>query len=228
MKKIIKKILRKLLSFFIKKNELTKKEIKSILNTKNPVILEIGSADGGDTLDFIKTFSDVNLTLYGFEPEPKNITILENKIPYSNYKLFKGVISDIDGELSFNRSRTDNPEDISLSGSIMNPKKHLELWDWIHFDEKLTVPSITLDTFSKQNNLTVIDFIWCDVQGAEKKVIIGGQETLKNNVRFFYTEYSNDEQYEGQPTKEEILNLLPSFEVVNDYGTDILLKNRNI
>jgi hypothetical protein len=63
----------------------------------------------------------------------------------------------------------------------------------------------------KKNNIQVIDFVWCDVQGAEEKVIRGGQETFKNKVKYFYTEYSNDEQYEGQPKLKQILKLLARF-----------------
>ena len=209
-------------------NDLDKNYIKQLINKNNPVILEIGSANGDDTSDFIKTFSDTDFRLYGFEPEPKNIKIIEEKISSEKFELFRGVVSDTDGELTFNRSRTDNPDDFSFSGSIMKPKNHLKLWDWIYFDESIAVPSITLDTFCATKNINTIDFIWCDVQGAEERVIMGGKKTLETKVRFLFTEYSNDEQYEGQPTLQRILNLLPTFEVVRDDGKDVLLKNKNL
>jgi FkbM family methyltransferase len=137
-------------------------------------------------------------------------------------------VSDTNGELTFNRSRSDNPDDLSFSGSIMKPKNHLELWDWIHFDESIIVPSVTLDSFCKNNTLDVIDFIWCDSQGAEEKIIIGGKEAFEKKVRYFYTEYCNDEQYENQPHLERLVALLPSFEIVEDFGKDVLFKNKHI
>jgi len=209
-------------------DSLSKEYIKTLISKENPIVLEIGSANGDDTVDFIKTFADTKFKLYGFEPEPKNIKIIEKKIHSSNFELFKGVVSDTDGEITFNRSRTNNPEDLSFSGSIMKPKNHLKLWDWIYFDEVVTVPSITLDTFVKTKNIPLIDFIWCDVQGAEEKVIQGGTQTFKDKVRYLFTEYSNDEQYEGQPRLERILELLPSFEVIRNDGSDVLLKNKNL
>lgn len=224
---IFKKIVRKI--FFRKKNEIIdKKYIKQIIAKHNPILFEIGSANGDDTLEFISLFQDTNFKLYGFEPEPKNIKIIKEKIHSQNFELFEGVVSDIDGKIVFNRSRTDNPEDLSLSGSIMKPKNHLKLWNWIHFDEQIEVSSVRLDTFVQQKKLDIIDFIWCDVQGAEEKVLLGGQETFKNKVRYFFTEYSNDEQYEGQPNLKTILSLLPTFEIVKNVGTDILLKNKNL
>lgn len=209
-------------------DSLDKKYIKQLIAKNDPVILEIGSANGDDTLDFINTFSDTGFKLYGFEPEPKNTKIIEEKISSDKFELFKGVVSDTDGEITFNRSRTDNPDDFSFSGSIMKPKNHLKLWDWIYFDESITVPSITLDTFCASKNIDIIDFIWCDVQGAEEKVIMGGKKTLENKVRFLFTEYSNDEQYEDQPTLQKILDLLPMFEVIKNDGKDVLLKNKNL
>lgn len=232
IKELPYRILKKLKSLIVGTSKghvsLDKEYIRKLITKDNPVILEIGCANGDDTLDFIKTFSDTDFKLYGFEPEPKNIKIIEEKVHSERFELFKGVISDTDGEITFNRSRTDNPDDLSLSGSIMKPKNHLKIWDWIHFDQSITVPSITLDTFVKNKNIDTIDFIWCDVQGAEEKVIQGGKNTLTNKVRYLFTEYSNDEQYENQPGLQKILSLIPSFEIVRDDGKDVLLRNKNL
>lgn len=224
----LNRICAKVLGTFKRTERLSKSKIKKLVNSPNPVIFEIGCADGSDTLEFINAFDDTHLQFYGFEPEPKNITLINERNLPQNFHLFEGVISDIDGECTFNQSRTDNPEDLSLSGSIMTPKNHLALWDWIYFDQTINVPSTTLDTFCKKNNITKIDFIWCDVQGAEERVIEGGKNTFNKMVKYFYTEYSENEQYEGQPTLKRILELLPNFEVVKDYKSDVLLKNKNI
>ncbi len=125
------------------------------------------------------------MKLYGFEPEPKNIALLKNRIHDNRFNLFEGVMSDTNDELTFNRSRSDNPDDLSFSGSIMKPKNHLAIWDWIHFDETITVPSVTLDGFCQQHTIPVIDFIWCDSQGAEEKIILGGKEAFEKKVRYF-------------------------------------------
>lgn len=207
---------------------ITKTYIKHLVASPHPVLLEIGSANGDDTLEFIQTFAGTDFRLYGFEPEPKNLTLLANKVQCERFELYNGVVSDIDGEVTFNRSRTDNPSDLSLSGSIMTPKNHLKIWDWIYFDEQIRVRSITLDSFTRQRQLGIIDFIWCDVQGAEEKVLLGGRETLNMKTRYLFTEYSEDEQYEGQPNLTRILELLPHFVVKEHYGSDVLLKNTQL
>ncbi len=201
--------------------------LKEIITKPNPIIFEIGCADGGDTADFLKLFPDASARFYAFEPEPKNIKLVKN-ISDSRLSLFEGAVADTSGEMTFNRSRTDNPQDPSYSGSIMSPKNHLKEWNWIYFDETMKVRTITLDTFTHEKNIDIIDFVWCDVQGAEEKVIKGGKDTLEKKVRFLYTEYSNKEYYKDQPTLKKILKLLPNFEIVKDYGSDVLLKNKNI
>jgi FkbM family methyltransferase len=204
-----------------------KNRIKSLVNKEKPVIFEIGCADGGDTQQFINTFGE--LEIYCFEPEPKNIEIIKSTINYNGHHLFEGVISDVNGELIFNRSRTDNPADLSYSGSIKKPKEHLNEWPFIKFDEELTVESITLDKFCEDNNITLIDFIWADVQGAEESLIVGGKNMFKDKVRYLYTEYSNKEYYEGQINLAQLTSIIgDNWEVVQDFGTDVLLKNKNL
>jgi FkbM family methyltransferase len=206
---------------------MNKLEIKNLVNKENPIIFEIGCADGGDTLEFINTFND--LEIYCFEPEPKNIKLVKERINYPKHHLFEGVISDINGELTFNRSRTDNPDDLSYSGSIRKPKEHLNEWSFIKFDEEITVKSITLDKFCEDKNIELIDFIWADVQGAEENLILGGLNTLNKKVRYFYTEYSNKEYYEGQLKLDSLLNLLgDNWELIRDFGSDVLLKNKSL
>lgn len=206
---------------------MNKTEIKNLINKENPIIFEIGCADGGDTLEFINTFND--LEIYCFEPEPKNIKLVKERINYPKHHLFEGVISDVNGQLIFNRSRTDNPDDLSYSGSIKKPKEHLNEWSFIKFDEQITVESITLDKFCEDKNIELIDFIWADVQGAEENLILGGLNTLNKKVRYFYTEYSNKEYYEGQLKLDSLLNLLgDNWELIRDFGSDVLLKNKSL
>ena len=72
-----------------------------------------------------------------------------------------------------------------------------------------------------------------DINGAEEDFILGASAVLKYRVRFLYIEFSDKELYEGQITKEKILNLLPDFSLMNIYNFkgnfgNLLLKNRNL
>jgi 2-O-methyltransferase len=69
------------------------------------------------------------------------------------------------------------------------------------------------------------DFIWADVQGAESDLVEGAARFLRSS-RYFYTEYSNDEWYEGQITLAGLLEKLPDFDLVMRYPMDALFQNR--
>lgn len=210
---------------------MNKQIIKKLLqNKKNPIVFEIGSADSNDTVDFLNIFEN-QIKIYCFEPEPTNLVLAKQKLSQNlgkNVFLFEGAISNKSEIVPFNRSRTKNPNDLRYSGSLLKPKNHLLEWNWIYFDEFVPVKTITLDDFCQINSINSIDFIWADVQGAEKLLIIGGKKVLKNKVNYLYTEYSNKEYYENQPTLTELLNELgENWVIVQDFGSDVLLKNTN-
>jgi hypothetical protein len=93
--------------------------------------------------------------------------------------------------------------------------------------EESKVKCYKFDTYYKEVNPGIIDFIWADIQGAEIDMIEGGREAL-SKTRYLYTEYSNSELYEGEIGLEEIMKKLPGWSLVEDYGGDVLLKNDNL
>ena len=214
---------------------MNKHEIKSLINKEIPVIFEIGCADGVDTLEFLSVFEN-NLTMYCFEPDDRNANVFVNGghrpiapnltqgINQSNVIFEKKAIGNVNGFVEFNQSST------IYSSSLKKPTDNLfKTWNDIKFDNILNVESIALDKYVSDNNIGIIDFIWADVQGAEDLMIIGGLESFKNKVRFLYTKYSNKEYYEGQPNLNRILSLLgDNWEMLNDYCSDILLKNKTL
>lgn len=207
---------------------MNKQHIKKLLKKDNPVIFEIGCADGKDTIEFISTFGN-DLKIHCFEPEIKNIQIVKNTVKFPGHYLFEGAVSNKDGTIIFHRSRTDNPNDLSYSGSIKRPKEHLTVWPFIKFDQEMEVKTITLDTYCKENNVEFIDFIWADVQGAEVDLIEGGKHMFADKIKYFYTEYANVEYYENQANLAKILETLgPNWRLVHDFTTDVLLENITI
>jgi hypothetical protein len=86
------------------------------------------------------------------------------------------------------------------------------------------VPVRTLDSWAAAEGISKVDFIWADVQGAEIDVIEGGQETL-SRTRYLYTEYCDDELYEGQQPLEKLLEQMPGWVVHTRFPGDVLLEN---
>jgi len=208
--------------------------IKHLIKKDNDiVIIEIGAANGSDTAEFLSTFESVNkFKIYAIEPHPRNFNIINEHFCNNNrVHLSNAAISDKSGETDFYISVTDRNSDLlALSSSIVKPKEHLAKWPMITFDEKIKINSFSLDDFVENQQIDVVDFIWADVQGAERHMIQGGIKTLTEKTRFLYTEYSNIELYENQPNLRELQELLPDFYVVHDFvhdfSGDVLFANR--
>ncbi len=201
-------------------------------NKTDPVILEIGSCYCEDTYDIILNANvrEKNFKYYAFEPEPRNIEIIKRENVYKYITLIDKAVGSFDGrEQFFQSSGNINPNGPSWtgSGSIKKPKNHLAAFDWCKFDSSIIVDVIKLDTFFAEQKLDHIDFAWVDVQGAEGEIVKGGQNALKN-THFLYSEYSDNEMYEGQMKLNEWIKLLPGkWSIFEQYTHDILLKNED-
>jgi FkbM family methyltransferase len=207
--------------------------LKKLGLDENSNILEIGAHMGFDT-EKIRKFSP-NSNLYSFEPDPRNIKILEERKIDMISNIFPIAISDKSGKVQMNISegyiqeKTNffyfNELPWSASNSIKKPKKLLDVFPWCKFEKQIDVECKTLDQFCEEQSIKKIDFIWMDVQGAEELVFIGGKEILKK-TEYIFTKYSNDELYEDQKDLNSLLEFLPGeWKILQDYGGDVLLEN---
>jgi len=91
------------------------------------------------------------------------------------------------------------------------------------------VDCVKLDSWAKENiQDQIIDFIWCDVNGAEEEMILGAIDTLQNKTRFFYTECFDTELWKDQVNKKWILETLDNFDFISQHHHNILLKNKTL
>lgn len=199
----------------------------------NPsLLLEIGSHFGIDTIKISEIVPDCDII--SFEPDPRNIKVLESKIKSTKIKLEKKAVSDLDGHMDFHlssgkcRGCTDDflkENDWSASSSLKRPIVHLKQHPWVSFDKTIKVETIRLDSYEPISN-KIIDFIWMDVQGAEDLVFRGAKKTLER-TKFLYTEFSNVELYEQQLNLDKIVEFLGvDWEIIEVYPNDVLLKNK--
>lgn len=198
-------------------------------------VLEIGAADGGDTRHLRYTFPRARI--YFFEPDPRNIYLIKKDGTDKLATLVESAIGDRDGTAEFQLSSGAPPKGHPLYGikawswssSLKRPAKHLELYPWVKFEQTAKVKVTRLDTFAAGAKLGTVDFIWADVQGAEDQLVAGGQETLAR-TRYLYTEFNDQELYQGQVGLEEILRRMPGkWEVAERFGAeDVLLVNRSL
>lgn len=192
-----------------------------IHGTTNPVVVEIGAADGQDTerLQLPLAATGRNWRLLAFECEPKNFDKFKQR-NIDSVEFFPVAVSDHDGP-----GRWVGSGNWPYSGSLKEPVIHRVSHAWIPFEQPTEVPCVMLDTMFKTCRLDHIDFIWMDVQGAEDLVLAGGQHALAK-TRWIWAEVYEDAQYEGPIGKEGFLSRLPGrWEIEFIESTDILFHN---
>lgn len=145
-----------------------------LVNDKISVTVEPGDVviDAGSWIgDFAAYASVKGATVYAFEPSEENYQYLlktaelnKNIIPVK-----KGLSNEIASTHIF-KNITGN----SGSDSLMNKSSDDTFQEAVD-----TVETITLDEFVRENNLERVDFIKCDIEGFERNMLEGAQETLK-------------------------------------------------
>ena len=203
-------------------------DIRQCVGRDDPIIVEVGANCGQTTVEMLKAMP--RATIYAFEPDPRAIAKFRAAITHPSVHLYECAIGAVNGTISFHQSS--GAEDLpdysngwDQSGSIRRPNTHLKVWPWVKFEKQITVPIMTLDAWSELHQIAKADFIWADVQGAESDLIEGAAQFLRSS-RYFYTEYSNDEWYEGQITLAGLIETLPDFHLVRRYAMDALFQNR--
>ncbi|MCE9619954.1 MAG: FkbM family methyltransferase [Planctomycetes bacterium] len=213
--------------------EITPLYLHNLLGATARVVLEIGAHHGWNTAGFLKIFP--HASIYAFEPEPRAIKKFKANVSSPRIKLFETAIGAEDGQAQFHASSgappydtpdiaEDYPDGYDQSGSLRLPKAHKEIWPWVKFEKTITVPVRSLDSWAKEYKIGPVDFIWADMQGAEGDLIKGGAATLAR-TRYLYTEYSDEEIYEGEPTLQNLVDMLPNFTILKRYPDDVLMQN---
>ena len=216
------------LNFPVSPGALTAVEIRDLLGYEDPVILDVGANSGQTTVELLQAMPQA--TIFAFEPDPRAIAKFRRNIRHPRVHLQECAVGAVSGTITFHQSSgAENLPDYQAgwdqSGSIRRPRSHLQVWPWVKFHTQIEVPIVTLDSWAEAQGVDEVDFIWADVQGAESDLVDGASRILRT-ARFFYTEYSNNEWYEGQVTLPALAAKLPDFELIRRYQADVLFRNR--
>ncbi len=171
----------------------------------NPVIVEAGAFDGKDTQLMAQFFPQG--IIHTFEPDPDNYAQLQKKITqFHNVKCHQLALSDNNGMALFHRSLDPENSNNRQSGSLLAPKEHLKSFA-ITFNEKISIPTTTLESWAHKNIVDHIDFLWLDMQGVELNALKVSTDLLKK-VKVIYTEVEFLEAYEGQYQYKDVVSWL--------------------
>jgi len=199
-----------------------KDDLLKLFNCKDHcLIMDIGACEGEESIRYSRLFP--NASIYCFEPLPKNQKkIIENLKKYNvnNVRLIEVALSDEEGGCEFYvSSGHPEQEDKNLnwdfgnkSSSLLPPDKHLDRVPWLKFEEKIKVPTRTLNSFLLKHKIQEVDFMHMDVQGAELKVLKGAGKHIEN-IKAIWLEVADVSLYKGQATR----NMIESFMKENNF-----------
>jgi len=171
-----------------------------LFNKEPQTILDIGGNIGYFSLYFSKKFA--NSQFHCFEPIPNTFNYLQKNIILNNSQNIK----------CYNLGLSDKKQSIEMfynpKGSGASSLRDICEKDYV---KKVSCNFSTLDDFVKENNIKNIDFIKCDVEGAEKLVYEGGMETLAKYKPVIYSEMLRKWSAKFNYHPNDIINLLKTI-----------------
>ncbi len=127
-----------------------------------------------------------------FEPIPSIFNLLQKNLKnFPDQKAYQLLITDKDRK-HYDFHITNNYQ----SSSIFELKLHKSMWPGVRPLQKISLESITLDTFFYKNKINIqkYDTLIMDTQGSELLVLHGSENILKN-IKYIKTEAADYESY---------------------------------
>lgn len=192
-----------------------------------PCILELGAHKGEESF-WLRAACKPGQMLNHImvEPDPRNCQTIINAEPLSDFRrLIIGAVAD-DVEMRPFQFAFNVDDKTHASGSLREPTGHLFHFPQVKFTHVGAVQCYSLDWIFHHQNLTKIDLLYVDIQGAENMMIAGGQTALRHS-RYLFMEVENVELYAGEALKGDLIAMLPGWEVVQEFEYNVLLRNTN-
>lgn len=143
-----------------------------------PIILEAGSNQGEDTVLMASKWPHGQI--FAFEAFPEVFYKLKkNVLHFKNIHPFQYALAKNDGYVTFYLSETCYP-----ASSILDRTQYVEKQ---FGGRNIQVQSCNLDSFCTTHGISKIDFMWLDLEGAEKLVLSAAPKIL-SSVKCIYTE----------------------------------------
>jgi FkbM family methyltransferase len=184
------------------RNERISKVVLRKYLPQNPVIIDCGSYDGSDSIQFSKLLKGA--IIHSFEPVNELYArLIKNTKPYNNISCYPIALADKNGSMDFYISEGGS----DASGSLLEPKDHLKDHPDTFFLNRVTVTTTTLDKWAKENAIKRVDMLWLDMQGYELKMLKASDVILRT-VSVIHTEVSTRETYKGVAQYNDLRSFL--------------------
>jgi len=154
-----------------------------------PVIFEVGSMDGADAFYFKSVFP--NSKVIAIEALPENCLVMAGK---PGIVVINTVINNYDGQTLFHRKNINGIHSIFDRGEEYGT-------------DIAVIPCKRLDTLCKELDITAIDMIKIDVEGASME-ILEGMGDLLSTIKIMHIETESHEFFAKQRLHADVVRTL--------------------
>lgn len=162
-------------------------------------ILDAGASRGRVSQKLLTRFPQA--TVHAFEPNPLYRDILDGLArSQPRFRPFYMALSHASGEAELNVTLA--PGSTSLLTPTARPGQ--ANYAGAQIKEKITVPVVTIDDWSRQNGIPGIELMKFDIQGYELHALKGAVETLKSSTAVIYSEVWFNPAYQGSALLSDI------------------------
>lgn len=167
-------------------------------------IVIVGGYLGNEIQAFLRNYP--NAEIHVFEPSRRYFKELAGRFgSQPRVHCHHCAVGDFDGVTTFHEGSR------AGIGSLLTLKTKEDAKSWIPRNtkpaEEYSVPVVTLDHFAPLQD-KAIDLLWCDVQGAELKVLSGAAQTLRRCHALFLEVAATKTTYHGQCLLSELRRFL--------------------
>jgi FkbM family methyltransferase len=172
------------------------------------MIFDLGAHHGGITLVYRSLFPAA--TIHAFEPFPGSCDAARKNTSHDPaIHVHQLAVSDRTGQLTFHSNTRD------VTNSLLPTEQQApSLWGTgvLETVATQTVETVTLDEFCDSHQISQIDILKLDVQGAEYRAFQGAHRLLsEGRVRLIYSEIIVAQTYDGQRPIHEYFSLLAGY-----------------
>ncbi len=185
---IFKRIENKSLDF---EHEQTEQLLVRKLVSPGMIVFDVGANIGDYSLLFSQLVG-YSGKVFSFEPTSSTFQKLQSRIEELNFKniyIYQNAVFSRNTQIELNEF----PDDYSAWNSIGKPQMldPQTFKEYVPIVKTEIVEAVTLDNFTKEQDLSKIDYLKVDVEGAESDVLRGAQSLLQNKaIRFIQFEIS--------------------------------------
>lgn len=201
IKQVLKAYILELLNLPYSKYGLPIPLIKHLKENRPITLIDLGVHDGGFT-ESVSRYCGINRAVL-VEPLTEKMELLEAKFNDPKYLIINNAISDVRGTARFEVNK------FAQTSSLLSINRDMP--ELSEVDTKLIstaeCQTITLDDLFDMADLSSIDLLKIDVQGAEHLVVRGGKNALRR-TKMVWTEVSFKPLYESSSTFIDIYHAL--------------------